>query len=94
MKTTTPQNAIEAIRCMVGGCFIPRPVNDPWDMAGDRHKKHRKAVMSALLGRPAKSTEYGVNAIQFALAELLRCSTRELSDQIRAIRLEMERGEG
>lgn len=60
-----------AIGMMKGGLFLERPVNDPWDMAGDRHRAARGNVMAALCGKRQPLNKCGVSFINQKLREVL-----------------------
>ena len=94
MNTTDPKanihpRVIAALPLMLGGCFAPRPVNDPYDLAGPRYRQQRQAVLSALLGRKAKAAESGVNAIRDAFAALLGVGPYEVTQALENIRQQL-----
>ncbi len=92
MTTLTLNKAIrEALELMIGGTFLTRPVNDPWDMMGPAYKKQRQLVMSALLGRKATAAQSGVTAIQAELARQLGVDERKVKETVAAIRADVER---
>ena len=93
MSTTTPQNIRNAVAIMRGGMF-GRPVNDPWDMAGDAHKGTRVAVASFLLGRKAKVAEAGVTNLVQLFGEAFGIPPSErhpwkIAEHMKAVREEM-----
>lgn len=92
--THTSKPILEAVSVMIGGTFLARPVNDPWDMMGPAYKKQRQLVMSALLGRKATGSQSGVTAIQAELARQLGVEERKVKETVAIIRAAIAKAEG
>lgn len=72
---TIPATVRNAAALMRGGMF-GRITPDAWDLAGDRNKPARVAVMAALVGRKLPVAKCGVNAIEAELLRQTGCATR------------------